>query len=192
MNVLEEAILFATEAHSGQMRKLANTPYILHPLEVASIISTLTSDLDTMAAGVLHDTVEDCDVDPKVIKEKFGARVSALVQSETEDKMSTRPAAETWMERKEESLLMLGLTKDKDVKILWLADKLSNIRSFYREYQKKGDAIWQALNQKDPKMQEWYYRTIAQYLSEFSETAAYQEYIRLVDGIFKRETEDVK
>lgn len=192
MNVLEEAILFATEAHSGQMRKLANTPYILHPLEVASIISTLTSDLDTMAAGVLHDTVEDCDVDPKVIKEKFGARVSALVQSETEDKMSTRPAAETWMERKEESLLMLGLTKDKDVKILWLADKLSNIRSFYREYQKIGDAIWQALNQKDPKMQEWYYRTIAQYLSEFSETAAYQEYIRLVDGIFKRETEDVK
>lgn len=192
MNVLEEAILFATEAHSGQMRKLANTPYILHPLEVASIISTLTSDLDTMAAGVLHDTVEDCDVDPKVIKEKFGARVSALVQSETEDKMSTRPAAETWMERKEESLLMLRLTKDKDVKILWLADKLSNIRSFYREYQKKGDAIWQALNQKDPKMQEWYYRTIAQYLSEFSDTAAYQEYIRLVDGIFKRETEDVK
>lgn len=192
MNVLEEAILFATEAHSGQMRKLANTPYILHPLEVASIISTLTSDLDTMAAGVLHDTVEDCDVDPKVIKEKFGARVSALVQSETEDKMSTRPAAETWMERKEESLLMLGLTKDKDVKILWLADKLSNIRSFYREYQKIGDAIWQALNQKDPKMQEWYYRTIAQYLSEFSDTGAYQEYIRLVDGIFKRETEDVK
>ena len=118
MNVLEEAIQFATEAHQGQMRKLANTPYILHPLEVASIISTLTSDLDTMAAGVLHDTVEDCDVDPKVIKEKFGARVSALVQSETEDKMSTRPAAETWMERKEESLLMLGLTKDKDVKIL--------------------------------------------------------------------------
>ena len=192
MNVLEEAILFATEAHGGQMRKLANTPYILHPLEVAAIISTLTDDLNTMAAGVLHDTVEDCDVDPKVIKEKFGARVSALVQSETEDKMSTRPAAETWMERKEESLLMLGLTKDKDVKILWLADKLSNIRSFYREYQKKGDAIWLALNQKDPKMQAWYYRTIARYLSEFSETAAYQEYIRLVEGIFGKETEETK
>lgn len=192
MNVLEEAILFATEAHGGQMRKLANTPYILHPLEVASIISTLTSDLDTMAAGVLHDTVEDCDVDPKVIKEKFGARVSALVQSETEDKMSTRSAAETWMERKEESLLMLGMTKDKDVKILWLADKLSNIRSFYREYKKQGDAIWLALNQKDPKKQEWYYRTIASYLSELSETAAYQEYILLVNGIFGNKTEELK
>lgn len=184
MNVLEEAIVFATEAHKGQIRKMAKTPYILHPLEVAAIISTITSDLETMAAGVLHDTIEDCDVDPRVIKQKFGARVSALVQSETEDKLSERPPAETWMERKEESLLMLEHTKDRDVKILWLADKLSNMRSFYREYVKDGDKIWQCLNQKDPKMHAWYYRTIARYLSEFADTAAYEEYVGLVEKVF--------
>ena len=184
MDVLEEAIVFATKAHEGQRRKLANIPYILHPLEVAGIIATLTDDRETMAAGCLHDTIEDCNVDPKEIREKFGPRVAALVQSETEDKLSDRPPAETWKERKEDSLLMLKHTNEQDVKILWLADKLSNIRSFYRSYLKEGYEIFSHLNQKDPAMQGWYYKTIAEYLSEFSDTAAYREYVDLVHKIF--------
>ncbi|MBQ0110977.1 MAG: bifunctional (p)ppGpp synthetase/guanosine-3',5'-bis(diphosphate) 3'-pyrophosphohydrolase [Oscillospiraceae bacterium] len=185
-NVLEEAIVFATRAHDGQVRKLSKIPYILHPLEVAAIISTITDDLETMAAGVLHDTIEDCGVDPREIKEKFGPRVSALVQSETEDRLSNRPEAETWQERKEESILMLSNSKDIDVKILWLGDKLSNMRSFYREYLKKGDDVWLALHQKDKRKQEWYYRTIALHLQkDLGHTAAYEEYIGLVDKVFK-------
>ena len=183
---LDEAIKFATDSHAGQIRKMANIPYILHPLEVAAIVSTMTPDEDVMIAGLLHDTIEDCDVDPRLIKQKFGARVSALVQSETEDRLSKRPPAETWMQRKEESLIMLGLTKDKDVKILWLADKLSNIRSFYREHLKRGDEIWQALNQKDPAKHEWYYRTIAENVTELSDTAAYAEYVDLVNKVFSK------
>lgn len=181
---LNEAIGFATRCHAGQMRKMANTPYILHPLEVAAIIGSMSDDEDLMIAGLLHDTVEDCGTDPRLIRETFGPRVSALVQSETEDKLSDRPPAETWKERKEESLLMLRHTKDRDVKILWLADKLSNIRSFYREHRKNGDAVWQNLHQKDPAMQGWYYKTVAEYTSELSDTAAYQEYAALVESIF--------
>lgn len=193
MNVLEEAIKFATDAHSGQIRKMTNTPYILHPLEVAAIISTMTADLDVMAAGVLHDTVEDCGVDPKEIKRLFGARVSALVQSETEDRTAVnKTKAESWMERKEESLLILKLTKDIDVKRLWLGDKLSNMRSFYREYQKKGDDMWLALNQKDKSKQEWYYRSIIENIGELSDTAAYKEFCELVNKIFADNTEDEK
>lgn len=184
MDNLEKAIIFATRAHKGQKRKLAHTPYILHPLEVASIISTLTDDIDIMAAGALHDTIEDCDVDPRIIKARFGARVSALVQSETEDRLSNKPPAETWQARKEESLLMLKSTKDTGVKILWLADKVSNMRSFYREYLKKGDDIWLELHQKDKSKQHWYYATIIEYLSEFEGTAAYIELCDLVDKVF--------
>lgn len=184
MDVLDEAIVFATKAHSGQTRKLADTPYILHPLEVAGIIATITDDREVMAAGVLHDTVEDCDVDPREIRERFGPRVSALVQSETEDKLSNRPAADTWMERKEESLLMLKLTKSREVKILWLGDKLSNIRSFYRASCKFGDEMWNKFHQKDPKMHAWYYRTIAEYLKDLSDTTAYQEYVFWVEKLF--------
>ena len=187
MDVLDKAIEFATKAHSGQVRKLANTPYILHPMEVATIISTLTSDKETMAAGLLHDTVEDCNIDPLTIYKEFGKRVYGLVLSETEDKLSDRPASETWMERKEESLLMLENTKDEHVRILWLSDKLSNMRSFYREYLKHGDDIWNSLNQKDPSKQEWYYRSIAKSLVSLKDSAAYIEYVELVDKVFGKE-----
>ena len=185
--LLNKAILFATNAHSGQYRKLSNTPYILHPIEVASIIATLTDSEETIVAGLLHDTIEDCGVAPQTIYDEFGKRVYGLVLSETEDKLSDKPASETWMERKEDSLLMLENTTDEHVRILWLADKLSNIRSFYREYLKKGDSIWLALNQKDPKKHEWYYRSIAKSLISLKDTAAYLEYIELVDRIFGKE-----
>ena len=95
MDMLTKAIFFATKAHEGQMRKMTNTPYILHPIEVASIIATITDDQDIMAAGVLHDVIEDCGVDPAVIKELFGPRVSALVQSDSEDRLDPRPASES-------------------------------------------------------------------------------------------------
>ncbi|MBR4436538.1 MAG: bifunctional (p)ppGpp synthetase/guanosine-3',5'-bis(diphosphate) 3'-pyrophosphohydrolase, partial [Spirochaetales bacterium] len=71
-HLLTEAIIFAAKAHEGQMRKFSKTPYILHPLEVAGIIATMTDDQKVMAAGVLHDVIEDCGVDPAIIKEKFG------------------------------------------------------------------------------------------------------------------------
>ncbi len=184
MDVLEEAIRFAVEKHSGQMRKMAGTPYILHPLEVATIIATVTSDKEVMAAGLLHDTIEDCGVDPKEIRDKFGPRVSALVLSETEDRFSTASPESTWMERKKDSLLALEHTKDIAVKILWLADKLSNMRSFAREHRKVGDALWQNLHQKDPKIQQWYYDSIAENLKELADTDAYREYIKLVKEVF--------
>lgn len=187
MNVLEEAILFATKAHEGQKRKMTGIPYILHPLEVAGIIGTITPDLEIMAAGVLHDTIEDCDVDPREIKERFGDRVSALVQSETEDKLSDRPASETWKERKEDSLLMLHYTKDTGVRILWLGDKLSNMRSFYRSYLEKGNEIFAGLHMKDPAVQGWYYKSIAKELQELKDTEAYKEYVRLVEYVFGKD-----
>lgn len=181
---LNEGIKFAADAHAGQLRKLVNTPYILHPMEVSAIIGSMTDDEDLLIAGLLHDTVEDCGVDPREIREKFGARVAALVQSESEDKLSERPAAETWQQRKEESLLMLEHTKDKAVRMLWLADKLSNMRSFYREYLRRGDDVWRTLNQKDPLMQGWYYKTIASLLCDMAEYAAYTEYTELVEKVF--------
>ena len=184
---LNEAICFATSAHAGQLRKMAKTPYILHPLEVAAIIGTMTDDEDVMIAGLLHDTIEDCNVDPREIREKFGPRVSALVQSETEDRLSDRPPAETWQARKGEFLLMLEHTKDRDVKILWLGDKLSNIRSFYREHLRCGDAMYQTLNQKNPAMHAWYYKMIGTMLSELSDYPAYAEYMELVDKVFDKE-----
>lgn len=185
MNKIEDAIIFATQTHEGQTRKLTSVPYILHPIEVAAIIHNITSDEDVIIAGLLHDTVEDCGLDPKIIKERYGKRVAALVQCETEDKYSTLDPKETWQRRKEESLLILKITQDIGVKILWLADKLANLRSFYRSYLKMGDEIWSYLNQKDKTKHMWYYETVLDSMPELSYTPEYQEARDLINKLFK-------
>ncbi len=188
MNVLEEAILFATEAHKGQKRKMSGIPYILHPLEVASIIGTMTDDLNVMAAGVLHDTIEDCGVSAEEIRKRFGSRVYALVMTETEDKMVVLSPEDTWVTRKEDSLLVLSATQDKGARMLWLGDKLSNMRSFYLTYSEIGDEMWEHLHMKDPSMHKWYYQSIADILEpDLGDTAAFKEYVELIGKLFKEE-----
>ena len=185
MNRFEEAVVFATTNHNGQKRKINNVPFIIHPIEVATIISTITTNEDVMIAGVLHDVVEDCQIDPKIIKEKFGNRVLELVLSETENKKLGESRESSWMSRKEATLAFLKETKDRDVKILWLADKLSNIRSMYVAYLSLGEDLWLEFHQHDKRKHEWYYRTILDNLQELKDTVAYAEYERLVNLIFK-------
>lgn len=181
---LDEAILFATNVHSGDIRKISKEPYIVHPLEVAVTISAMTLDKDVVIAGLLHDVVEDAGITPDEVREKFGERVAELVASETEDKREDLPKHETWKIRKEESLSVLKNTDDKDVKILWLSDKLSNLRSLYRSYVKDGDEIFNAFNQKDKKQHEWYYRSVAEYVSELKDEVPYSDFTELIEKIF--------
>lgn len=185
MELFDEALIFACEKHSGQRRKLSDAPYFLHPMEVATIVSTMSENQELLAAALLHDTVEDTDTTLEEIRARFGKRVSLLVMTETEEKREDRPPQETWKLRKEETLSILEHTKDLDVKKLWLGDKLSNVRSFYRSYKKQGASFWNNFNQKDPAQQEWYYRTIIKCLSDLKEYEAYNEFVFLVDLLFQ-------
>ena len=185
MTIFDEAIRLAISAHSGQTRKTDKTPYILHPMEVASIVGTMTGDREILAAAILHDTVEDTPVTLRQLQELFGPRVAALVASETEDKRPDQPPAETWFERKTETLQVLEYTRDRAVKMIWLGDKLSNMRSFYRMYLWRGDRLWEEFNQKDPSSQHWYYRTIGTLLEDLRDEPAWQEYDRLVKAVFE-------
>lgn len=184
MSLFNEALHFAIDRHAGQTRKAANVPYILHPMEVAAIVGTMTDDEETLAAAVLHDTIEDAGVTQEEIERLFGRRVALLVMTETEHKRPELPADQTWKLRKQETLIMLENTHDLSVKMMWLGDKLSNIRSFYRLYRKMGSDVWQMCNQKDPAMQAWYYRTIARCLRDLKDYDAYEEYADLVDKLF--------
>ena len=76
MDIFDEAIIFAAKAHSGMHRKKSKTPYILHPLEVAQILSTLTDDEEVITAGILHDIVEESDGTLSEIEKRFGSRGS--------------------------------------------------------------------------------------------------------------------
>ena len=187
---LDDAIEFATKKHTEQTRKRENTPYILHPLEAAAVAAELTKDEDVLIAAVLHDTVEDTDTSIDEVRERFGDRVAELVESETEDKREDLPPEETWEIRKKESLEHLKNSTDPAVKILWLADKVSNVRTLYRLYQKEGDALWDHFNMKDIKKQAWYYRTVSELLSDLDDTLPYQEYKQIVDYIFRNVKEN--
>lgn len=180
----EEALHFAVDAHSGMMRKSMRMPYILHPLEVAVIAASMSSDLEVLMAAVLHDVVEDTPVTLEEIRDRFGDRVMRLVYSETENKRPDQPAADTWQIRKEESLEVLQ-NSDRDVKILWLSDKLSNMRAFHRTHLKRGDEMWNDFNQKDPAKQAWYYRRIKELTEELSDQRAWNEYTELMELVFE-------
>ncbi|MBO4262360.1 MAG: HD domain-containing protein [Clostridia bacterium] len=184
MTLFEKAILFATDKHGGTKRKGEGTPYILHPLEVATIVATMTADEDVLAAAVLHDVAEDAGVTLGEIEREFGARTAGLVASETEDKRPGTDPRSSWLDRKKESLEVLKNTRDKDVKILWLGDKLANLRSFSRLKSAYGADMWKFFHQRDPKLHEWYYASIAEFTSELRDHSAWREYSRLLQEIF--------
>ena len=181
--LLDKAIIFAVNAHHGQLRKGSNAPYILHPMEAAAIVAAMTDDEEVIAAAVLHDTVEDTAVTLDEICEQFGKRVAELVAAESENKREDKPAASTWKIRKEETIEHLK-TAPKEVKMLTLGDKLSNIRSICRDYEAQGDALWQRFNQKDKNEHRWYYKSIAGCLSDLCEYPAYKEYVFLAEKTF--------
>lgn len=183
-SLFEKALLFAIEAHSGMKRK-SGEPYILHPIEVALIASKLTSDEEVISAAVLHDTVEDTDTTPDDILRNFGERVAYLVALETENKRDGIPKRETWQIRKEESLEELKGAADPGVRVVWLADKLSNMRSFHKMYLEKGDSLWQSFHQSDPGKQAWYYRTVRDLTRELSDTPEWREYNTLTEKVFE-------
>jgi len=182
-NILEKAIRFAVEAHAGQRRK-DGTPFILHPLEDAAIVGTMTDDLEVIAAAVLHDTVEDTDVTEADILREFGPRVRDLVMGETENKRPAIPPENTWQVRKVESLEKLASPIDPAVRLLWLGDKLSNLRALCREHERLGTQVFDRFNNRDPLAHKWYFGTIMDLLSELQGSHAYQEYIELFHKTF--------
>ena len=184
MELVSEAIAFAVKAHDGMRRKKSDAPYILHPMEAAVIVGTMTSDQNVIAAAALHDVVEDAGITIEEIEEKFGKRVKELVASETEDKRANLPPAETWRIRKEESLTDLKNTDDIGVLMVWLGDKLANMRSIYRDFKVEGNDMWQKFNQKDANEQAWYYRSIAELTERLSDTSAWIEYKTLTELVF--------
>ena len=95
IDMIDDAMDFAAKAHAGQFRKGTRRPYIVHPIEVADIVSSMTKDEEVICAAVLHDTVEDCKgITFDILKLRFGARVADMVAQESEDKSLS------WEERK--------------------------------------------------------------------------------------------
>ncbi len=192
MNLVDKAIIFATNAFENQVRKVRATPTILHSLEVGCIVASMSDDQNVIAAGILHDVVEDANVTFDTLKEEFGEYVAKLVSSDTEDKREDMPKEESWYLRKKDTLDLIEKSKDINEKIIILGDKLSNIRSIANDISSyKGDNFFDQFNQKNPLMHYWYYNEIRKLLSDLKSYPAYQEYDSLVKKVFKRYVKEI-
>ncbi|MCD7754507.1 MAG: HD domain-containing protein [Clostridiales bacterium] len=184
MTILEEAILFAVEAHSGAVRKGSTVPYILHPLEAAAIASTITENQTVLAAAVLHDVVEDTPCTPEQLEARFGPSVASLVAAETEDKRPGQTPESTWRVRKEEAIRHLRRDPRREVKIIAMGDKLSNLRAMYQALTREGDLLWTRFHQQDPLAHCWYYREVGAALDCLRDYPAWREYWQLYEQIW--------
>ncbi|OGB95214.1 MAG: GTP pyrophosphokinase [candidate division NC10 bacterium RIFCSPLOWO2_12_FULL_66_18] len=121
------AYVFAAKAHKGQER-ISGEPYLSHPLQVSAILTDLRMDIATVAAGLLHDAVEDTHATLKEIQEHFGAEIAALVDGVT--KLSRIPFS-TREEAQAENIRKMVLAMSKDIRVILvkLADRLHNMRT---------------------------------------------------------------
>lgn len=157
--LIDRAIRYATEAHEGVNRKGSTLPYILHPLEAMTIVGTMTSDQELMAAALLHDVVEDAGVTIEDISREFGPRVAELVEAETDIEVPGMSHVESWQQRKQATIDRLA-TASRDTQMVALGDKLSNMRAMARNQREQGDRLWQCFNEKDPARHAWYYLSL--------------------------------
>lgn len=129
---LEHAIDVATEAHKGQKRK-SGEPYVIHPIAVASTLIDWGMDIDSVIAGVLHDTVEDTDVTLDNIESLFGKDVAFLVDGVTkvsQARAGMQDLAEYLPQTKDNlSKLLIAVGQDVRVLIIKLADRLHNLET---------------------------------------------------------------
>jgi GTP pyrophosphokinase len=122
-----QAFLFAHKLHQGQVRK-SGEPYIIHPVAVAEILTSLHMDETSLVAALLHDVVEDTQVSVKQVEEKFGANVSAIVDGLTKlAKVEFRSTQEKLAENFRK--MVLAMSKDIRVIIVKVADRTHNMRT---------------------------------------------------------------
>jgi len=130
--IVEKAYEWAARLHEGQLRK-SGEPYLSHPIEVAYILTQMKLDLPTIAAGLLHDAVEDSQISIDEIKREFGEEVAFIVDGVT--KLKSIPGSIDKFSKQAESLkkIILAMSKDLRVILVKLADRLHNMRTL--EYQ---------------------------------------------------------
>jgi len=132
MAVVEDAYKFAKKAHQGQMRK-SGEPYLEHPLQVALTLAELQLDANSLAAALLHDVPENCDIPISEIEAKFGAEIAKLVDGVTKlGKLSLQAPIKTASRGSQADNLrkmLVAMAEDLRVVFIKLADRLHNMHT---------------------------------------------------------------
>lgn len=182
LSLVDRAIGFAARAHNGQKRKTGNVPYIAHPVAVAMILQEMGCDETIIAAGLLHDTVEDTGVTLDEIRQQFGDEVADIVAGCTEP--SKRKMI--WEERKLHTIRALR-DAPLAVKLVAASDKYHNlIHTRYTEGQ-IGAFLWKVFG-RGKEQQAWYYRSVLESLKanvdDIEDYPIFAKLEKVVDELF--------
>lgn len=158
MNLIEKAIRLAVVAHKDQVRKSDNSPYIVHPLMVARLVDTAGFSEVVVAAAVVHDVLEDTDVDEETLRRELGDEVVAIVKAVSED------TSLSWEVRKQLYITTVAHAQEA-AKAVSVADKIHNAESLIDAHEKQGEVIWRHFNR--PRAQKlWFERTLLETLEK--------------------------
>jgi (p)ppGpp synthase/HD superfamily hydrolase len=177
MDIIEKALQLASKEHKGQVRKHTDIPYITHPIAVGMMLMRAGYSDEIIAAGILHDTVEDTDFTLEDIEREFGSTIAEIVEGCSEPDKSL-----SWEKRKEHTIEFLK-TASVEIRSVACADKLHNIRSIISDYEQNGDAVWERFN-RGKEQQEWYYQNIVKSLGYQSTFPLQEELKKEVNRLF--------
>jgi (p)ppGpp synthase/HD superfamily hydrolase len=177
MNLIDQVIEFAAYAHRTQKRKGTKIPYISHPFAVGIILQQAGCKEEVVAAGILHDTLEDTETTEEDLLTLFGPVVLEIVMGCSEPDKGA-----SWEERKQHTLDYL---KDAPMSIRQVAcaDKLHNIRSIKSDLAKYGEEAWTRFK-RGRESQQWYYTGLVESLGFASRFELLDQLKDEVDGVF--------
>jgi len=140
LGIIDRAYIYSARVHDGQVR-LSGEPYLSHPLEVAFILTEMKLDVVSVAAGLLHDVVEDTHASLEELHEIFGKEIAHIVSGVT--KLSVLPFSSSAQARQAESIRKMILAMADDIRVIMikLADRLHNMRTLKYHSPKKREMI---------------------------------------------------
>lgn len=151
---IKQAKDFAADAHRGQKRKISGDPYFSHLENVAQTLRNCGFSSSVVAAGYLHDVLEDTEVTEFQLVRLFGNGITQLVLANSENK------ALGWEDRKADTIKKAS-TASLEIKALIAADKLDNSNDLIKHYQHQGDQIWSYFNRGYQKQAVYYQQLVS-------------------------------
>ena len=158
----DDAFALARELHVHDLRKGTEIPYLSHLMAVSALVLEFGGDEDQAIAALLHDAAEDHGGEERLVRigEQFGPRVREFVAGCSDSLQPEGRAKEDWRTRKERYLARLE-SKDEDVLLVSLADKIHNARAIAADYRALGETLWERFAPRTRDDQLWYYRSLA-------------------------------
>ena len=177
MDLIDKALQIASLAHEGQYRKNTKIPYIAHPAAVGMILQKAGYRDEMIAAGILHDTIEDTDLTLEDLERDFGKEVAVIVEGCSEPDKSL-----SWEERKEHTIEFLK-SAPEEIRIVACADKLHNVRSIRQDIEQSGEEVWSRFK-RGKDQQQWYYKNVVSSLGYNSKFPLLEELEQEINRLF--------